>query len=92
MFCCDFTKRKGEEPQNDSGLVTFSKDKRAGEPFFSMLAGCGLKKSVQFRNAAIKGGAVVLTGKRSYFKHKRFFYAEGPFSIAWSVGAGFPED
>ena len=73
MVCGDLAKSKGEESKNDGGLVTFSKDKGTGEPFFSMLAGCGLKKGVQFRNAAIKGGAVVLTGKRRYFKHRSFF-------------------
>ena len=73
MFCCNLAKRKGKEPHNAGGLVTFSEDKGPGKPFFSMLPGRGLKKGVQFGNAAIKGSAVVLTGKRSYFKHRRFF-------------------
>ena len=46
MLCCNLTKRKGEEPQNAGGLVTFSEDKGTGESFLSMLPGCGLKKGV----------------------------------------------
>lgn len=73
MFCFNLAKRKGEESQDDDGLVSFSKDKGAREPFFSMLPGCGLEKDIQFRNSTIKDGAIVFTGKWRYFKHRRFF-------------------
>jgi hypothetical protein len=55
MFCCNLAKRKGNKPYNGGGLVTFSEYKGPGEPFFSRLPGRGLKKGVQFGNAAIKG-------------------------------------